>query len=359
MSEDAQRRDPDRSGGGPTGWRVSAEPARREHGTAGSGGGAEPDVLLDVPEVSVDSIRLAVDSLDADLSLRARLANLLQLDAGVRVHLQGVELDITGVHAEALLKVRLEKLVEILDRALSTIDRNPQIIEALARTTTNSIDDVNRAAPQAEQLSVAAQRITDATAEGVRARPRTGATDELGQQVGAMVDRGQGRAGGAGGPGGGRERGGQGRPGERGTGLASGAGGGGEFGAAERARGRAEEMGGPGGSAEEGRAGGQPEEAPAKAGGAGGRPEEAPAKAGGAGGRPGEGPAEEGRAGGRPEAGARSDAGPKEEAGEAPGEGPPSALQLAEQAGETLRQAGRSVWEAIQGGIAARRDADR
>ena len=62
-----------------------------------------PDVLLDIPEVSVDSIRLAVDGLDADLSLRARLANLLQLDAGVRVHLKGVELDITGVHAEALL----------------------------------------------------------------------------------------------------------------------------------------------------------------------------------------------------------------------------------------------------------------
>ncbi|MDG4803807.1 hypothetical protein [Micromonospora sp. WMMD980] len=44
----------------------------------------EPDVLLDVPELSVDEIRLAVDGLDADLSLRARLANLLQLDAGVR-----------------------------------------------------------------------------------------------------------------------------------------------------------------------------------------------------------------------------------------------------------------------------------
>lgn len=41
---------------------------------------ADPDVLLDIPKVSVDSIRLAVDGLDADLSLRARVANLLQVD---------------------------------------------------------------------------------------------------------------------------------------------------------------------------------------------------------------------------------------------------------------------------------------
>ncbi|NES14408.1 MULTISPECIES: hypothetical protein [Micromonospora] len=47
----------------------------------------EPDVLLDIPEVAVDQLRLAVDGLDADLSLRARLANLVQLDAGVRVRL--------------------------------------------------------------------------------------------------------------------------------------------------------------------------------------------------------------------------------------------------------------------------------
>ena len=97
---------------------------------------SEPDVLLDVPELTVDEIRLAVDGLDADLSLRARLADLLQIDAGVRVHLKGVELDVTGVSAEALLKVRLEKLVRILDRALTTIDRNPQLIDALARSAT-------------------------------------------------------------------------------------------------------------------------------------------------------------------------------------------------------------------------------
>ncbi|MFG2056571.1 hypothetical protein ACGFI9_21360 [Micromonospora sp. NPDC048930] len=113
------------------------------------GGTPEPDVLVDIPEVTVDQLRLAVDGLDADLSLRARLANLVQLDAGVRVHLQGVELDVTGVSAEALLKVRLEKLVQILDRALTTLDRNPQIIDALARAAGVPAEDVNRVVQQA------------------------------------------------------------------------------------------------------------------------------------------------------------------------------------------------------------------
>lgn len=151
---------------------------RLAHQQAGS---TEPDVLLDIPEVSVDSIRLAVDGLDADLSLRARLANLLQLDAGVRVHLKGVELDITGVHAEALLKVRLEKLLTILDRALTTIDRNPQVIEALARTVETSVDDVNRSA---QQLAGEAGPLLGQAGEQAGQAVRE--AGQVGQQVGAV-----------------------------------------------------------------------------------------------------------------------------------------------------------------------------
>ena len=34
-------------------------------------------MLLDVPDLTVDQLRLAVDDLEADVSLRVRLANLL------------------------------------------------------------------------------------------------------------------------------------------------------------------------------------------------------------------------------------------------------------------------------------------
>lgn len=179
MSESAQQRGPDRN--------VES---------------ADPDVLLDIPKVSVDSIRLAVDGLDADLSLRARVANLLQVDAGVRVHLSGGELDLNGVHAEAQLRVRLEQLTRILGRALDTLDNNPQIIEALARTAATTIDDVDRSA---QQLASGAAEVRAA------ARRSNGVLQEFGQQVGAVgavADRAQpgpGRPGpGAGQPGAGQ-----------------------------------------------------------------------------------------------------------------------------------------------------------
>ncbi|WP_433314972.1 hypothetical protein ACQP0U_01090 [Micromonospora sp. CA-269861] len=135
-----------------------------------------PDVLLDIPKVSVDSIRLAVDGLEADLSLRARVANLLQVDAGVRVRLSGGELDVNGVNAEAQLRVRLEQLTSILGRALDTLDNNPHIIEALARTAGTAVDDANRSA---QQLAAGAAEIKASSrrSEGVR--------DESGRQVGA------------------------------------------------------------------------------------------------------------------------------------------------------------------------------
>ncbi|MFC7708601.1 hypothetical protein, partial [Micromonospora lupini] len=158
MSENAQQRDPDRN--------VDA---------------GDPDVLLDIPNVSVDSIRLVVDGLDADISLRARLANLLQLDAGVRVHLHGVELDIDGVHAEAQLRVRLEQVVTLLGRALDTIDNNPQVIESLSRTASSALDDVNRGTEQ----------LTAAGAAGVSALAQhSGVRDELARQAGLPGDLG-------------------------------------------------------------------------------------------------------------------------------------------------------------------------
>src|SRR5215218_11068508 len=106
----------------------------------------EPDVFVDVPKVKVEEIYLDVEGLDAHLSLRTKLANLVQLVAGVHVHVGKVEVDIKGVDAEAMLKVRLENLYDILDRALTTIDRNPQILEALLKTVDPAVDDIGQTA---------------------------------------------------------------------------------------------------------------------------------------------------------------------------------------------------------------------
>ena len=295
----------------------------------------EPDVLLDVPELSVDEIRLAVDGLDADLSLRARLANLLQLDAGVRVHLEGVELDITGVRAETLLKVRLEKLVQILDRALTTIDRNPQLIDALARSVGVTVDDVHRAAgrvagPVVEEVAETGEVLDRAgrqVAETGEVLDRTAGSATAGEIAQATPPRGERPAGSpADEPG----------PGTGDDGRPAGAG-------------QAPE-------ADPGRTVGP---APTGAGAAAG-PEADTGETSGSATKAGAGGAD---APGGDAAGAADAGGARAGSGAGPGSGGPAreqspsagAGQLAGQAGQTLRQAGRSVWEAIQNGMGQQR----
>ncbi|MCW3813608.1 hypothetical protein ONA91_03940 [Micromonospora sp. DR5-3] len=193
-----------------------------------------------------------------------------------------MELDVTGVSAEALLKVRLERLVRILDRALATIDGNPQLIDALARTVGAGMADVNRAAGQ------------------LTGREGAPGVDEGGQRTGTV--------------------------------------------GVEARRTSRERVA-------------KPAPPPPAAGT---RHPEPPI---GPGGQQPPGPSAEAvwpEAAGAPPSGERGDqpsraAGPEQQgSGGGPGgrpAGPFGAAHLAGQAGETLRQAGRSVWEAIQGGM--------
>src|SRR5947207_3387072 len=135
-----------------------SERARQERGTqdARSGSGMqgrnpsdEPDVFVDVPKVHVGEIYFDVEHLDAHLSLRAKVANLVQIVAGVNVHVGKVELDIKDVDAQAMLKVRLENLYDILDRTLTTLDRNPEILQTLLNTVGTAVDDIGHTAQQA------------------------------------------------------------------------------------------------------------------------------------------------------------------------------------------------------------------
>jgi len=105
----------------------------------------DPDVLLDIPVVKVDSIHLQLDDLDAHVSLLARVLDLVRLSVGVDVHLGKLRVDIKGVEAQALLKVRLERVTAIVDRVLTTLDRNPELLESLGRT----LEDVGQGAGHA------------------------------------------------------------------------------------------------------------------------------------------------------------------------------------------------------------------
>lgn len=150
--------------------RQEASSARRRQ-EASTG---DPDVLLDVPNLSVDEISLEVENLRAKVSLDARLANLLSLSAGADVGIDKVKLDIKGVKAEVLLKVRLDNVAQIIDRTLTTIDRNPEILTRLLESVDNTVGTVGSLGQTALQpggllsqtvntLGQTVQRTVDAT----------------------------------------------------------------------------------------------------------------------------------------------------------------------------------------------------
>ena len=104
--------------------------------------GDQPDVLLDIPNLSVEAITLDVEKLDVHIALDARLANLLKLTAGADASIDKVKLDIKGVKAQATLIVRLDNVRAIIERTLQTLDNNPQIVSQLMSTVDNTVDTV-------------------------------------------------------------------------------------------------------------------------------------------------------------------------------------------------------------------------
>jgi hypothetical protein len=96
------------------------------------------DVLLDVSELEVDRIKLTVRDLRAHVSVVAELASLVSLQVGVDARLGEVDLEIEGVRAKVLLKVRLDDVRAILKHALDMVAEHPEILRSLTR----ALDDL-------------------------------------------------------------------------------------------------------------------------------------------------------------------------------------------------------------------------
>lgn len=111
----------------------------------------EYDIVVEVPELCVETLTLNVADLDAHLSLNARVANLVRVQAGADVAIARVDLGIRGIEAEALLLVDLDNVVYIVDRALTFIDNNPEVISQLVGTVQNTVRTVGGVANTALQ----------------------------------------------------------------------------------------------------------------------------------------------------------------------------------------------------------------
>jgi hypothetical protein len=162
-------------------FRAEATRARRRQDSASQ----EPDVLLDVPSITIDEISIDVTNLRVHLALDARLANLVRLTAGAEANSEHVSLNLKGVRAEVLMKVRLDNVASIFQRVLETLDRNPQIVERVLK----GLESSAAVAPAAS-----AAMGNGGTRPAARRGPRIGglltrSVDRMGHTIQHVVDR--------------------------------------------------------------------------------------------------------------------------------------------------------------------------
>ena len=152
---------------------------------------AEPDVLLDVPALKVEEIHLEVEDLSAQVSLQAEVLSLLKLHVGADVSLGHVSLEIKGVDAVAQLKVRLDNVEAIIDRVMTTIDNNPQILSDLTPGLGQAVGQIGQGAGEAlegaggtlEEVGAGAGTAVESVGGGLQE-----AAEELGQGAGQAVE---------------------------------------------------------------------------------------------------------------------------------------------------------------------------
>src|SRR5215213_6045941 len=153
--------------------------------------GKIPDVLLDVPVIKVDEINFELNDLRAKVNLFAKVLDLVELSVGVDAYLGRVKLVIQGVEAQALLKVRLDNVTAILDRVLTTIDRNPQIIEKLVEGVSSAVSDIGEGAGNlvGEGLNSAVEDIGSGAGQLV-GEGLNSAVEDIGAGAGDLVGEG-------------------------------------------------------------------------------------------------------------------------------------------------------------------------
>jgi hypothetical protein len=151
-----------------------------------------PDVLLDVPELRIDTIHFELDDLDAHVAVKARVLNLVKLNVGIDVHLSRVKLDIKGVEAELVLKARLDHVTAIVDRLMTSLDRNPELVKGLSRAVSEvgkgAGEAVDKTGDAAKDIGKGAQSTLKDVGKGAGE-----ATGDIGEGAGQAVgDVGQG-----------------------------------------------------------------------------------------------------------------------------------------------------------------------
>jgi hypothetical protein len=159
------------------------------------------DVLVDAPVVSLKGLDFELDELRAHVSLFSKVLDLVELSVGVDAYLGRVKLTIESIEVQALVKVRLDNVTAILDRVLTTIDRNPHIVHELVRGVSSAVEDVGEGIGElvGEGAGEALSDIGSGTGSAVRdvGEGAGGAVQDVGKGAGSAVEDVGGGAGSA------------------------------------------------------------------------------------------------------------------------------------------------------------------
>jgi pyruvate/2-oxoglutarate dehydrogenase complex dihydrolipoamide acyltransferase (E2) component len=158
----------------------------------------DADVILDVPVLNVEELDLEVEELRAHISARAELVGFLNINVGVDAYVDKVKLRIKGVEAQVQLKVKLERILGSIDRALQAIEKNPQLLDPNFRRSQETADEETGGEEGPRELTAASEAGEPAEEPG-RDGPGPGATpaaskkaEELGLDLSTLEGTGAG-----------------------------------------------------------------------------------------------------------------------------------------------------------------------
>ena len=132
----------------------------------------DPDVLLDVPTLNVEEIDLEVEDLQVRVALQALLADLVQINVGLKAELGEVKLTVKGVEAQVQLKARLDNVRAIFSEVLESLEHSPQFFR-------QALGSVNQTAGAPEDTTPNTE-VVDEPGD-VPGPPAGGGTEERGE----------------------------------------------------------------------------------------------------------------------------------------------------------------------------------
>ena len=113
----------------------------------------DPDVVLDVPTLNVEELDLEVEDLQVRVALQAVLADLVQINIGLKAELGEVKLGVKGVEAQAQLKARLDNVRAIFSEVLESLQHSPQFFRQALETGTQTAGAPQDTTPDTEVVA--------------------------------------------------------------------------------------------------------------------------------------------------------------------------------------------------------------